>query len=1508
MKKLITIALFLLSFECFAYVDCMRLSHGGYDHYHSLEETMNDCSKVGQCQVDNSEIIFDYKCTDYYPRVTLGFYSVDLTILVNGSWGSIAAWLYSNCIEPHQVYNPELRTCYSAPPLPPIPEKNFGAPCDGVGNPCDPSSGNKYQKETDYSASNTGLNFLRHYNSGLSNVNNGLGYGWVHHWGTRLDITGSKITIRQSDGRGESFTLVNGLWQSDADSHLSLTSDTNGYTLQNDQGSSESFDLEGHIISQTDQYGKQTQYTYNNLGLVDTVTSPFGHQLSFTYNANKLLDTLTTPDHLIYHYEYDHLRNLTKVTYPDTSFRQYHYENPTFFHALTGITDENGDRYATFAYDTAGKAMVSEHAITSNLAPQEHFTLNYDSATQTTVTDAVGTVEVLTFTENLGVKSLISRINQTDNKGIVRQYDANNNLISTTNAQGISTSYSYNSHNQRMTTTEATGTAEQRITQTSYLSPELNLPTLISKPSVLAGESFLTEIQYNPDHTVKNISLNGYQPDGTAISRVTAYQYNAMGQLTQIDGPLTAVNDITTLSYYDCITGSQCGQLASVTNALGHSTQYDLYDNNGRIKQTTSAIGLVTTYSYDLRGHLIQIQQTPHTGQGSARTTTYAYDNAGQLKTLTTAENITLSYGYDAAHDLRSITDNLGNRIEYRYDLKGNRIESNTRSADGTLKRALQKEYDYLNKLKLLIGGEGQISRYDYDFNGNQIAQMDPRHTGNDPIAAKALNPALSNNTISSHYDALDRLIQRIHLHNSDDIVTDYRYNARDQLVRVTDPNGLDTTYQYNDFGDLLTVNSPDTGITSYSYDKAGNRLSQTDARGIVTTYTYDALNRLKTISYPDSQLNILYSYDENSSGQLGIGQLTSMQDASGITQYQYDIFANLISTNTQRGWTNQTVAYAYNNDDQLTQLSYPSGRIVNYNYDIAGRINAVTSTDSSGNIQSLLSNIEYQPFGPVNQLDYANNLSTSMAYDLDYRQIDISTQGILERSYAIDEANNIETISDTLNPGLDQNLGYDGLSRLDTAQGTYGSLTYQYDKTGNRTHSSQNSATDDYHYAIDSHQLGSINNSQLYSYDENGNTTQLPQALITTPLNYNEQNRLTQVNGYRYTYDGQGQRVKKSKNGGVTVFYTYDNKGKLISESDLAWNPVKEYIYLDSQLIAVYDYDQDGDGYADAMDNCINQPNGKINPNFGLLAQSDSDQDGYGDVCDGDLDNNGIVNFGDINIILGLLDGNGPLADFDNNGVVNFGDINLMFGMLDKPPGPSGTHGEATAPPVRYVHNDHLGTPQALTDENGNKVWTADYQPFGQVVVDEDADNDGIDTTLNVRFPGQYFDAETGLYYNYYRYYDPQTGRYITSDPIGLAGGLNTYGYVNQNPLSFIDPLGLRGIIRPPMTRTPQRNGIGTGTGTVLDLYFPPMGDVSDSKDKVVPLFPPKDKPTESCPMPDEDDKDPCEEWLDDLIAMSLSIRFGAQVDDLTKQAFNNSVRIFKRSCPLLADQIGFL
>lgn len=110
----------------------------------------------------------------------------------------------------------------------------------------------------------------------------------------------------------------------------------------------------------------------------------------------------------------------------------------------------------------------------------------------------------------------------------------------------------------------------------------------------------------------------------------------------------------------------------------------------------------------------------------------------------------------------------------------------------------------------------------------------------------------------------------------------------------------------------------------------------------------------------------------------------------------------------------------------------------------------------------------------------------------------------------------------------------------------------------------------------------------------------------------------------------------------------------------------------------------------------------------------------------------------------------------------------------------------------IYYVHNDHLSTPKMMTDEQGTKVWEATHTPFGDASVAEDVDHDGEIVTLNIRFPGQYYDQETGLHYNWNRYYNPQTGRYITSDPIGLAGGINTYGYVGQNPILNTDITGL--------------------------------------------------------------------------------------------------------------------
>ncbi len=134
------------------------------------------------------------------------------------------------------------------------------------------------------------------------------------------------------------------------------------------------------------------------------------------------------------------------------------------------------------------------------------------------------------------------------------------------------------------------------------------------------------------------------------------------------------------------------------------------------------------------------------------------------------------------------------------------------------------------------------------------------------------------------------------------------------------------------------------------------------------------------------------------------------------------------------------------------------------------------------------------------------------------------------------------------------------------------------------------------------------------------------------------------------------------------------------------------------------------------------------------------------------------------------------------------------------------------SAPGISYVHADHLGSPQKMTDSAKTVVWDAVYTPFGQV---HSITGTG---TNNQRFPGQYADAETGYSYNYFRDYDPTTGRYVQSDPIGLSGGLNTYGYVAGNPLRGTDFFGL--VPAPP--QPPVRPGL-PGFGPDVTVPFSP-------------------------------------------------------------------------------------
>lgn len=795
-------------------------------------------------------------------------------------------------------------------------------------------------------------------------------------------------------------------------------------------------------------------------------------------------------------------------------------------------------------------------------------------------------------------------------------------------------------------------------------------------------------------------------------SQITNYTYNTFGLIETIDGPRVDVSDITTFTY------DASANLTHVTNAIGHESQITSHDASGRPLTLVDTNGATTTLIYDVRGRLLSQNV-------AGNLTQYSYDLTGNVDTITLANGEVISYHYDSAHRGIGYSDALGNKVTYTLDAAGNKLSEEITDSSLTLTRTHDYIYDELSRLRSDIGADSQTATFDYDVNNNLTDQSDP-----------------NNNPTNFAFDTLDRLVDTT---DADLGHTTYGYDDRDNLTSVTDANGNITSYSYDSFDNLISQDSPDTGLTTYTYDEAGNRLSQTDARGITTRYSYDALNRLLSVSYPDTSQNITYTYDENDNGQYGIGRLTSQSDASGTTAYAYDLRGNVISVTSTIAGTSFTTFYAYNNADQLTSVTYPDGHIVDYIYDLAGRLSQVDLTDELDNTQTLLSDIDYQPFGPLKEQLYGNGLTMTQASDLDYRQTDLTTSGVLERSYGFDNNSNITNITDELTANS-QIFSYDNLNRLDNADDSnaaYGDIAYDYDAVHNRTAKNTviNSLTDNESYQYDSNSnilniktAGSITNFQ---YDANGNMTDNGEFQFT----YGDNNRIKEVKQAgqtiaTYIYNAQGQRTQKVTDAG-TSYYLYGLQGELLAESNAAGVLTKSYLFANGQLLA----------------------------------------------------------------------------------------------MLE-------------ASNVYFVHNDHLGTPQTITDAAQSIVWQADYTPFGQAtLITQTVEN-------NVRFPGQYYDVETGLHYNYFRYYDPSLGRYITSDPIGLEGGINTFGYVGGNPLGYSDPYGLAVWI-PVMTRTAvttaARYGfpnaarkvaeaVGGGLiGCILTGYC--SEDVSDDEPKQCPI-----------------------------------------------------------------------
>ena len=722
--------------------------------------------------------------------------------------------------------------CWKLPP-------ECAKPATVVGNPITLLDGCKVQRESDYrSRTPGGVAVERFYNSGghfrFDAAPKRASDVWRTTWDKRIVVPpapGAVLAYAQrADGSILAFAPSGREMQNNHGGGSALLQKltdaagaTSAWRLTTAEMDVETYDSQGRLTAVTLRNGTGYGLSYVG-GRLATVTDTFGGAVTFTYDSSSRVSGFIAPGNRTYAYGYDAKGRLTTVTYPDNAVRTYHYEDQNFAHALTGITDENGARYATWAYDGVGRATLSQHA-----GGVDAVTLYYGSYSasandgQTSVVDGFGTTRTYYYQVAGGIVRI--RYASEPTGSLISTFDANGNPSTFRDANGVQTNYAYDlTRNLEISRTEAYGTTVARTITTQW-HPVFRLPTRIVAPSSVAGTSETTDFLYDAQGNLlqKTIVAGGK-------TRQWTMTYTPLGQLLTVDGPRTDLSDVVAHTYYgpaDACVGCR-GNVRTTTNALGHVTTFHAYDVDGQPTRVSDPNGVATTMTYDVRGRLKT--RTANADSALAETTAFDYDAAGQVMKVTMPDGSALYYQYDAAHRLTEISDSLGNVTQYTLDAMGNRIKEDTFDAADQLQRTHRRVFDSVNRLNDDIAADGRKSTFGYDGNGNLKSSTDPL----------GRNGAMT-------YDPFNRLLT---MTDAGGGVARYGYDPKDRLTSVKDPIGLTTTYTYDALGNLVQLSSPDTGITTFAPDAAGNTVGSTDARGVATGYVHDALNRQTLAAY----------------------------------------------------------------------------------------------------------------------------------------------------------------------------------------------------------------------------------------------------------------------------------------------------------------------------------------------------------------------------------------------------------------------------------------------------------------------------------------------------------------------------------------------------------------------------------------------------------------------------------------------------------------------------------
>lgn len=654
--------------------------------------------------------------------------------------------------------------------------------CETTSNPISYSAGNKVLHELDYSTlASMPMAFERTYNSTETLRTENQGEKWLNGFNKFIpNFDGGPFVYRQG-GKAYLYTrLIQGgvfKYLTDADisdtlERVSVNNNTYWRLTDAESGNVEHYTVvgsggyfsshNGNVSSISNRAGHTQTMRYSckyadptcptvtpdsiALGnfLLISVTDSFGRSLNFTYDNMNRIKTMTNPAGGVYQYAYDANNNLVSVTYPDLKVKTYHYGEVGHVsttpaaavvnaNLLTGITDENGHRYANYYYDAQGRAFQENLAGGADATDLVYNTDGVGNPISTVVTDARGNARTHNFTTVLGVVKSTGQ-SQPAGSGCAAAaseltYDANGNVKTRVDFNANKSTYDYDmsrnletSRTEGLTTADAATPATRTITTSWHAT--WRLPHIISEYSgKVATGTPLKRTTYLYDDK-GNITSYTVEDPVRSLSRTTttSYVYSTavLGLILEktVDGPLPT--DIDRIRYYyyphdatcaasnadpivDPITGTSppnygCrGQLSQVIQSSMFMILYNRYNHHGQLEEWTDSNQIYYTQSYDLRQRLIR--STVENEQ-----TFFTYDDAGQLKKTTFPDGSELNYSYDQAHRLTEISNAMGDKVVYTLDDNGNRTNEEMFDSSGTLTKSITRQFDALNRAQTVTG------------------------------------------------------------------------------------------------------------------------------------------------------------------------------------------------------------------------------------------------------------------------------------------------------------------------------------------------------------------------------------------------------------------------------------------------------------------------------------------------------------------------------------------------------------------------------------------------------------------------------------------------------------------------------------------------------------------------------------------------------------------------------------------------------------------------------------